>query len=131
MQFNAERAVSSRTFEGAPAIRISPEQELERAVVCSLLGESTCYEGGSTIMERIDTLVGRCSKEYVNRLAVRTRKEYNIRHTALWLLVCAAKHKKLDASTVAQVISRADEPGELLAQYWKDGKKPIPAAFKK
>ena len=42
-----------------------------------------------------------------------------------------AGREKLVANTVAQVVQRADEIAELVAIYWRNGKKPLPAQFKK
>ncbi|MBS0241747.1 MAG: TROVE domain-containing protein [Proteobacteria bacterium] len=124
-----------RTFEGAPAAVLTLEQQLRRSVLSCMLWESEFYEQGETIAARIKTLAAEIEPEVVARLAIEARIEMKLRHAPLLLLTVLAKtgagREKLVASTVAEVLQRADEPAELLALYWQDGKKPLPAQFKK
>ena len=123
------------THEGAPARIDNPERELRRAVLSCLLWEDQFYESGADIATRISTLAASIEPEKVAALAVEARNTYNLRHVPLWLLITLAKtgagKPKLVADTIEKVVQRADEPGELLALYWKGGKKPLPAQFKK
>jgi 60 kDa SS-A/Ro ribonucleoprotein len=127
----------TETHEGGPARTDNPARELRRAVLACLLWEQKFYENGEDIAKRIVTLASALPAEDVAALAIEARNVFNLRHVPLLLLTVLAKtgagKEKLVANTVANVIQRADEPGELLAIYWGQGnkKKTIPAQFKK
>jgi hypothetical protein len=125
-----------RTHEGAPAVAaLSDEARLRRSVLSCMLWEDEFYEDGETISARIDKHAAKVDPEKVAALAVEARSKMNLRHAPLLLLTVlartGAKREKLVANTVAEVIQRADELSELIAVYWRNGKKPIPAQFKK
>jgi 60 kDa SS-A/Ro ribonucleoprotein len=123
-----------RTHEGAPAVAISPEEELRRSVLASMLWEDQFYESGVTIAERVATLVPRVPPEKVAALAVEARERMKLRHMPLLLVREMARHpahRALVAVTLARVIQRADELAEFLAIYWKDGRQPLSAQVKK
>lgn len=119
------------THEGAPAKRITSEQELRRSVLSCLLWEKTFYESGEDIAERILRLAQEVDPEKVSTLAIQARTQYRLRHAPLWLCVGLARVGGLHADDLASVIQRADEPGEFMAMYWKDGKVPLAAQVKK
>lgn len=123
------------THEGAPALSGSRSSELRRAVLSCLLWEKQFYENGEDIAARIVSLASTSPPKEVADLAVEARSVHGLRHVPLLLLTVLAKTGAgiplLVANTIEQVIQRADEPGELLALYWKDGKRPLPAQFKK
>lgn len=135
MRVNVRPANPHRTYEGAPAI--PPRNalaELRRAVSSCLLWEGQFYEDGVAIADRIKTLVAQCAPADVAALAIEARSAMNLRHAPLWLLtsLAAAGHASaVTADGYASIMRRADEMGELLALYWKDGKRPIPAAMKR
>jgi hypothetical protein len=123
------------THEAAPARTDSPERELRRAVLSCLLWENQFYENGQDIAARIIALASALPAEKVAALAIEARTSYGLRHVPLLLLTVLAKtgagKPKIVADAIERVIQRADEPGELLALYWRDGRKPLPAQFKK
>lgn len=119
------------THEGGDAARLTAEQELERSVLACMLWEKTFYEDGKDIADRILENVERVAPDFANNLAIKARSEYNLRHAPLLLAVALARKHALAASTLETIIQRADEPGEFLALYWKDGKTPIAAQVKK
>ena len=119
------------THEGAPARRITAEQELERSVLSCLLWEGEFYEDGESVAQRILDRAQEVSPSKVASLAVRARSEFNLRHVPLWLCVALARRGELRAETLADVIQRADEMGEFLALYWKAGRVPLSAQVKK
>lgn len=126
---------SSLTHEGAIASRISPIQELRRSVLSCMLWEDTFYESGESIAARISQNALLVSPEQLAALAIEARQSYHLRHVPLLLLLALAKSARgipgLTRNTVEAVISRADEMAELLAIYWKDGRKPIPHGIAK
>lgn len=136
MRLNVARTNPHRTFEGAPAI--PPKNDLaglRRAVSSCMLWEDQFYEDGVAIADRIQTLAAGVGPSVLAALAVEARSTMKLRHAPLWLLVALMKADtagKVDVSgTVANVVRRADEMGELISMYWKDGKKPLPAAMKR
>lgn len=135
MKTNVRKTAPIKTHEGAPAWVDNPERELRRAVLSCLLWEDQFYENGVDIADRISGLASKLPAEIVASLAVEARAVFNLRHVPLLLLTVLAKtgagKPHLVADTIEKVVQRADELGELLALYWKGGRKPLPAQFKK
>lgn len=132
MRFNTSAQIKiDHTHEGAPAKRISAEQALRRSVLSCLLWEKEFYEDGQSVATRITDAAAQCSKETVAALAVEARNVHGLRHAPLMLLLDLIKrggHGVSDA--IASTIRRADELGELVALYWKDGKRPLSKQMK-
>ena len=131
-----KRRKGEKTHEGAPAVQVlDDEARLRRAVLACMLWEDEFYEDGETIAARIAGLAAKVDPVVVAGLAIEARSKMNLRHAPLLLLTVLAKtgagREKLVADTVAEVIQRADELAELVAVYWRNGKKPLPAQFKK
>jgi 60 kDa SS-A/Ro ribonucleoprotein len=127
-----------RTHEGAVAHRISPEAQLKRTVLACLLWEDTFYESGVEIAQRIVDLAGKCNPAFVQQLAYNARKDYNLRHAPLQLVMAMLELGKTNpdwrvglSHVIADVCQRADEPAELLAMYWAKKKRPLSAQLKK
>jgi hypothetical protein len=125
-----------RTHEGAPAYApLTDEQRLRRSVLSCMLWEDEFYEDGETISARMAALASSLDPEIVARLAIEARSKMNLRHAPLLLLTVlaktGAKREKLVANTVAEVIQRADELSELVAIYWRNGRRPLSAQIKK
>ena len=132
----AAPALAPRTHEGGPAVRPASDlAALRRTVASCLLWEREFYEDGVSISERIGELAGRVDPADLAALAIEARTAMKLRHAPLRLLVALMKADtagKVDvAGTVAEVVRRADEMGELIALYWKDGRRPLPAAMKR
>jgi 60 kDa SS-A/Ro ribonucleoprotein len=126
--------IGARTHEGAPARNISPELQLRRSVLACLLWESQFYEDGVEIAGRIAELVPKVATEKVAAMAVEGRERMKLRHAPLLLVREMARHKThraLVSETLAQIIRRADELGEFVAIYWKDGRVPLSGQVKK
>lgn len=130
----AEKRTAERTHEGAAAPALSHEMQLRRAVLACLLWEDTFYESGEDIVSRIRGLVPLVAPGKVAALAVEARHEMQLRHVPLLLIREMARipsHRLLVGDTLEKVISRADEPAEFLALYWKEGKSPLAKQVKK
>lgn len=135
MRMNIAPRNKLRTFEGAPAIPQTGMAALRRMVANALLGEDQFYVDGVTIKQRIAELASTVPVDQVAALAIEAREDMNLRHVALWLTL-AVINRRLGAgfdtaALIERVCQRADEPAELLAMYWADGRKPIPAAMKR
>lgn len=136
MKTNTAAKNHARTYEGAPAIKISPEKELRRAVLSCLLWENSFYESGEEIADRIKKLVFQLKDrpKLVADLAVEAKQKHGLRHVPLLLAVeLAGVHKgdRLLQDTVFEIVTRVDDIPELISIYWKNGKKPISAQIKK
>lgn len=114
------------THEGGVAANINAEQQLRRSVMSCMLWENEFYEDGKQISDRILELASQVKPEIVNQIAVEARTKYNLRHVPLLLLTA-----KPNAHAIYNTINRADELAELLAIYFRNGKKSIPAQMKK
>lgn len=123
------------THEGAQAAHhVSAEQQLRRTVLSCLLWEREFYEDGKAIADRIVETARAVPAETVAALAIEAREQFHLRHVPLLLLDVLSetgKGKRLVADTVERVIQRADELGELLAVYWRNGRKMVPAQMRK
>ncbi|MGI9498453.1 MAG: TROVE domain-containing protein [Geminicoccaceae bacterium] len=122
------------THEGAPAYpHLSAEQQLRRSVLACLLWEDQFYEDGQAIAERITKTAEQCAPAMVADLAKEARGKFNLRHAPLLLLDVLTRTgsgSHLVSDTIADTIQRADELSELLAIYWRGGKRPLSAQLK-
>ncbi len=122
------------TSEGAPAVRLTPEQSLRRTVAACLLWESGFYESGQSIADRIKHLVPLCRPEFVAACAFEARTKMKLRHVPLLLVREMARntpHAALVGKLLPDVIQRADELAEFVALYWLEGKQPLSKQVKK
>lgn len=131
------RAVAPKLYTagGAPAaLHVTPYQQLRRSVLACFLFEGEFYEDGQSIAGRISRLAAdpAISDQQLGELAVEARTEHNLRHVSLLLALAmvARGGGAYVASVVERVVQRADEVAELLALYWKDGKKPLAKQLK-
>ncbi len=130
-RLNVAQKNSLRTHEGAPAVPVKPIDQLRRSVLSCFLWEREFYEDGQKIADRIVETARKCKATDVAALAIEARKVFNLRHVPLLLLACLAESengKAVLADTIARVVSRADEMGELLTVYWakNGGKTSVP-----
>ncbi|HEX3917897.1 MAG TPA: TROVE domain-containing protein [Caulobacteraceae bacterium] len=133
MRLNIFTSRPAVTHEGAPAIPLSTEQLLRRSVLSCLLWEDEFYEDGEAIADRIVALASEVRPEVTAALAVEARERFKLRHAPLILLtalVKTARGTSLAADTIARVIQRADEISELVAIYWRGGRKPLAKQLK-
>ena len=131
-----KREAMIQTHEGAPAVKEAAEKELTRTVSCLMLFEETFYESGEGTAKRINELCEQVSITFLCTLAVKARTDLKLRHAPLYLMTRALAKKgsvaerNLIGQTISDVIQRADELSEILAIYWKDGRKKVPRQLK-
>lgn len=121
-----------KTAEGAPAVRINSRQQLRRLVLPCLLWEDGFYVDGKTVADSISDAVAAVSLADAAAVAVEAREVFHLRHVPLWVALAMVRKNSapgptslrtsLVSDTIARVIQRPDEAGELLAMYWKDQK---------
>lgn len=125
------RTPAIKTHGGAPASRVSAEQQLKRSVLSCFLWEDGFYEDGDSIANRIHENAAKCSPEFVSALAKQARSEFKLRHAPIWLMQSLIGREGMKAQAICDAIQRPDEIAEYLAMYWRDGKKPMPNQMKK
>ena len=125
------------TAEGGKGRRIGPEQQLLRMVMSCFLWEDGFYSDGQTIADRITQAAHDCPVAFVLDVAKFARNIHHLRHAPLHLICAALTHprrKPVDSTSIEMAIrsciQRADELAELVALWWKDGKRPLPRPMK-
>lgn len=122
---------AATTHEGLRVKTITPEAQLRRMTLASMLWEKQFYIDGVEQAKVIADNVAKCSADFVSNLALEARTTFKLRHIPLMLTRELARHGKLKANALTSVIQRPDEMSEFLALYWKDGKTPIANQVKK
>lgn len=110
---------------------VSPEKQLTRMVLASMLWEKNFYLDGQAHADIVKSLVAQVQPERVALLAMAARDRFKLRHIPLLLTRELARIGKLASETLTQVIQRPDEMGEFLSIYWKDGRTPVSNQVKK
>lgn len=134
MKTNTSAAHMSRTHEGGRASsHQKPFEELERAVSTCLLWENTFYDTGNDIANRIASLCLKVTPQQIAALAIYARTDLKLRHVPLFLCVQLLKRGagSTTGATIAEVVKRPDEMGELIALYRKEKRIPLAAQLKK
>lgn len=120
MKFNLSFKAKKETtnYMGATAYKLTPEMELYTAVATCMVDDSY-YEKKEDRLNRIKELIGKCTPEFVSKLAVYARTEMNLRSIPVLLTVELAKTQAgtVIGKTVNSVVQRADEITEMLAYY--------------
>lgn len=119
------RGPAPKTHGGAPAVRTSKLESLERSVMACLLWEDTFYEDGISIADRITTGVANASLTEAADIAIAAREQQHLRHVPLLVVREMARRggqrdSHIIGETLTRVIQRPDELTEFLAIYWKD-----------
>ena len=120
-----------RNSVGTKVSKITPEKQLSRLVLASMLWEKQFYLDGTAHSELIAALVKQVSPDFTSSLAMDARTKFKLRHIPLLLTRELARIGKLQASVLNAVVQRADEMSEFLSIYWKDGKTPLSNQVKK
>ncbi len=122
------------THNGGKAVEINAYERLKRTVLACLLFEDNFYEDGVKAVDRIKELCTQCTSRQICAIASYAATKYHLRHVPLQLIVESLKHKDKFAclaDTIYAIITRPDMMCDLLALYWKDGKKPLANKLKK
>lgn len=120
--------------EGGKAVDVNPYERLKRTVMACMLFEDNFYEDGVTCVDRIKELCSKCTKQQVIDLAILASHKYHLRHIPLQLIVEALKLSGKDnliRYAIESICKRPDQLTDLLALYWKDGRKPLANQLKK
>jgi len=125
------RPSNVRTEEGAEAAVISDLEQLRRSVLSCLLWEKEHYEDGVSIADRIVESAKLVDADKVKELAIEARNVHGLRHAPLMLLLDLIRRNENVADAIYETIRRPDEMMELIALYWRNGKRPLTHQMKK
>lgn len=125
----------AKTHGGSVAQTVSAEQELRRTVMSCMLWENTFYENGVDVADRIQSLAAQVDPDTLGQMALEARHDMHLRHAPLLLLCALVGHQKRPTALTTReyifmTLTRADEICELLAMYWREGRKPIAKQLK-
>jgi hypothetical protein len=131
LQFN--RFPSQLQSQPIPPTTFTPVQQLRRAVLSCLLWEDQFYQDGESIAAAIERLAALVTVEELIAVIHEARHEQHLRHVSLWLLLALVKQHRGKAvgDAIYDTLVRADEPAELLALYWRNGKVPLSKQLKR
>lgn len=120
--------------EGFTAFAMDPKSKLVSQVLTSFFNESKFY--GDNSEELVATLkdVIRTDPEFISKLAVFARSEFNMRsvsHVLTGYLANMPEGKPYVRQTVKNIVLRGDDATEILAFYLNTFGKPIPNSLRK
>lgn len=117
--------------EGVFVKNLSANDKLKRLTFAHMLFEDQFYVDGKSSHEALVEAVNNVSPAFAAQVAKDAKTKYKLRHVPLAIILALVAKGKANAQDITDVITRADEMGELLAQYNKDGKKPLANCLKK
>lgn len=116
---------------GTQVPQINAERQLKRVTLAAMLWEKQFYLDGKTHAELVKELVAKVAPSKVEALAQEARTKFKLRHIPLLLARELARHGKLQATALTNVIQRPDEMSEFLSIYWQEGKTAVSNQVKK
>lgn len=134
-KFNAAQTNKTVNKSGHTAYKMPDKEKLVTQVLTSFFNESKFYGDNSAEMQETIKRVIATDAEFVAKLAVFARREFNMRSVAHILTAYLAHEiegKKYVKETVKAISLRGDDVTELMACYINlFGKRPIPNALRK
>jgi hypothetical protein len=116
---------------GTQVPQINAERQLKRVTLAAMLWEKQFYLDGKSHAELVKELVAKVNPSKVEALAEEARTKFKLRHIPLLLARELARHGKLQATALTNVIQRPDEMSEFLSIYWQEGKTAVSNQVKK
>jgi hypothetical protein len=123
--------VSATNSVGTRVPQVNAERQLKRLTLASMLWENQFYLDGKTHAELVRELVAKVAPQKVSALALEARTKFKLRHIPLLLARELARHGKLQAQALTDVIQRPDEMSEFMSIYWQEGKSAVSNQVKK
>lgn len=133
-KFNNRPTNLTTNREGMPAFAMKDRAKLVTQVLTSFFNEQKFYGDNSAEMELTIRKVIRQDADFVSRLAVFARREFNMRsvsHVLTAYLAHEPEGKPFVRKTVQGIVRRGDDVTELMAFYLSTFGKPIPNALRK
>lgn len=112
-KFAIKSANKTTNLAGGSAFSMNPEMELIHAVLTTFL-ENKFYESGDARLERIKKLVAQNKPEFVSKLAIVARNEFNLRSVTHVLIGELAKNHKGDSLVKDTIVACAIRPDDLI-----------------
>lgn len=131
-KFNQKESSKIENYMGGVAFKQTPKTELIFSVLSSFM-ENSYYEKADDRIKRISELVKKVAggePEFVAKLAIYTRNEFNMRssfHVLIGELAKAHKGSNLVSRTIQKGVNRVDDLTEIVSYLGK----PIPNQVKK
>ena len=133
-KFNSPVTMRTTNQEGHAAYRMTNKAKLVTQVLTSFFNESKFYGDNSKDMQDLIPKVIKEDPEFVSKLAVFARREFNMRsvsHVLTAYLAHEVAGKPFVRETVKGISLRGDDITELMAFYLNTFGKPIPNSLKK
>lgn len=133
-KFNNRPTGMTTNHEAYPAYAMKNRAKLVTQVLTSFFNEQKFYGDNSAEMEMTIRRVIRQDADFVSRLAVFARREFNMRsvsHVLAAYLAHEPEGKPFARRTVKGIVLRGDDVTELMAFYLATFGKPIPNALRK
>ena len=133
-KFNNKPTELTINREGHAAYAMTDKSKLVTEVLTSFFNERKFYGDNSAEMEKTIRRVIAEDPDFVSRLAVFARREFNMRsvsHVLAAYLANEPKGKLYARRTVNGIVLRGDDVTELLAFYLSTFGKPLPNALRK
>lgn len=133
-KFNSVATIKTTNKSGHIAYGMTDKSKLITQVLTSFFNESKFYGDNSADMQETIKRVIATDAEFVAKLAVFARREFNMRsvsHILTAYLAHEINGKPLTRKTVKAVAVRGDDVTEIMACYLNLFGKPIPNALKK
>ena len=133
-KFNNTNTIKTTNKEGHVAYSMSDKSKLVTQVLTSFFNEQKFYGDNSKEMAETIKRVIKKDADFVSRLAVFARREFNMRSVAHVLTAYLAHEpegKPYTRSTINGITVRGDDVTELMSFYLSTFGKPIPNAMRK
>ena len=133
-KFNSPQTIKTVNKSGHVAYGMTDKAKLVTQVLCSFFQESKFYGDNSAEMREVIKRVIQKDPEFVSKLAVFARREFNMRsvsHVLTAYLAHEANGKPFVRKTVKGVSLRGDDVTEIMSFYLSEFGKPVPNSLKK
>lgn len=133
-KFNSPTTIKTTNKDGHVAYGMTDKAKLVTQVLCSFFNEQKFYGDNSAEMQEVIKHVIQKDPAFVSKLAVFSRREFNMRSVAHVLTAYLAheeKGKPFVRETVKGVSLRGDDVTEIMSFYLSTFGKPVPNSLKK
>jgi hypothetical protein len=133
-KFNTKNSTKTKNKEGHVAYKMTDKERLVSQVLTSFFKEPKYYGDNSDEIVELAQQVAHDHPEFIAKLAVFARKEFNMRSISHVLTAILSKEpngKKYIRQLIPAVVSRADDMTEILSAYLTMFGKPVPNALRR
>lgn len=133
-KLNEKATIRTTNKCGKPAYSMADKTKLVTQVLTSFFNEKKFYGDNTKDMLATANRVIQADPQFVARLAVFARREFNMRtvaHVLTAMLAKAPEGKPFTRATVRGVCVRGDDATEIMAYYLSKFGKPVPNALKR